>query len=567
MKTLIILLFSLAAILGCSGTSTYRELESVDSLMDSDDLDSISEAFKSVVITDVNAVDKDFMAYYNMLRYQLVFRFGKIPANDSLIDNSIDYYTQMKDNEKLARSYYYKGRILYKRGKVKDATYCLKKAEEYAKRIDNYLLISRIKYNLADFNIDGGETKKAIDYSMQAIKYAELSGDMEQLLNSLNALSCTYGRLEIDDSAKFYKNKYIPLIKYIPEKSRATFLANMACDYNDIGIDKAKQYVFQSLRIKEKASTYRVLADIYLAEKNYVEAEKSWKRGLEICGNDLHLEINLLNDMREYKHSIGESAEAALLSDKVIMLSDSLQRKWENDSIKAIQDWFASQQAQKASEEKADNIRFMSVVVVLLLAVVLFCVICYNVRKRRKARQIIAEQQERMAEQEEHITIQQTQLSEKQEQIIEQQTQLSDYEKTVAATARKIEKLSAKEQERKRIADNLRRNMKYMEERHTHELDAVREQVSERLSAGHNLWQSVNDGGKILTWTKDDRDLFIEYYKTIKPGFDYHPGLSSTMIIYLILIDMGKSEDEVMTIMGLTVNSLRTMKSRIKNCK
>lgn len=567
MKKLLTLLISFFIIWGCDSNSAYKELDYVDSLMDSDDLDSISVAFNSVVVTDVNANDKDFMAYYNMLRYQLAFRKKILPPDDSLIDACIAYYKEKDDKEKLARSYYYKGRILSRRGKIKDATYCLKEAEEYSKKIDNFLLISRIKNSLANLNIDGGETKNAEVYCKQAIKYAELSGDKEQLLYSLNGLSCVYNRLGIEDSSKKYGNKCIPLIKYISQKNQAVFLANIASDYKSIDIEKAKEYVSKSLRIEELASTYRVLANIYLAEKNYVEAEKSWKRGLELCGNDLHLEINLLNDIRKYKHSIGESAEAALLSDKVIVLSDSLQRKWTNDSIKAVQDWFAAQQAQKASKEKADRIRLVSVAIILLLAVVLFCATYYNVRKRRKAKRIIAEQEEHMAEQEEHITIQQNQIIGQQEQLAEQQEQLSDYEKTVAASTRKIEKLSAKEQERKRIADNLRRNMKYMEERHRHDIDAVQHQMSERVAAGHRLWQSVNAGGKIVAWTKSEREMFVEYYKTVKPEIAGQPGLTPSMVIYLILIDMGKSEDEVMAIMGMTLNSIRTMKSRMKSNK
>ena len=68
----------------------------------------------------------------------------------------------------------------------------------------------------------------------------------------------------------------------------------------------------------------------------------------------MHMEINILNDMREYKLSIGENEEAANLSDRILKLDNILQRKWDTDSVKEVQAKFKNGiKTKKAENEKA----------------------------------------------------------------------------------------------------------------------------------------------------------------------------------------------------------------------
>ena len=159
---------------------------------------------------------------------------------------------------------------------------------------------------------------------------------------------------------------------------------------------------------------------------------------------------------------------------------------------------------------------------------------------------------------------QQEQINDQQEQISSQQDKITDYEKEAAVAARRIEKLADKEQEYKRAADNLRRNMKNMEKRHDRNIEEAQQCMAERVAKGHELWKILYSGGKMVAWTKEERDLFIEYYKTIKPEFARQSSLSQSMLFYNMLLDMGKTEEDILAIMGLTLSALRTMKSRMK---
>lgn len=549
MKKLLTLLVFTVVVLGCGNNATRKNLETIDSLISEDLIDSAKAVISELSVDGVS--DKSVLAYYNMLGYQIEFRQGNVPANDSMIDYSIEYYKGEDDHEKLARSYYYKGRTVYRRGRLKEGVVCLKEAEEYSKDIKDYVLKSRIHDILSAYNLDGGESRIALGHSRLAVCFAELSGDKERLLYSLTRLVVVYERLNMDDSARFYMDKCPPLIPYIPESDRAVFLANMADDHAIIGIEKAKEYAFQSLKIKELGSTYRILSDIYIAEGNMNEAELSLSRGLEICDDDLQLEINLLNDMSELKQLVGQADEAARLSKQVIEMSDSLQRKWDNDSIQEAQQTFIAEKDSQNSKRKISKISIAASVIVVVLLVVFCPAIYYNVRKRRRARLIIDNQQELISSQEEQISV--------------QQEAITGYEKAAAATACKMEKLKAKEQEHKHTADNLRRNMKNMEKRHERDMEEVHERMAGRMAEGHRLWKILDGGGKMVAWTKDERDLFAEYYKTVRPEFAGPSSLSPSMIFYQMLLDMGKSEEEIMVVMGISLNALRTMKSRMKN--
>lgn len=549
MNKLLTLLIFIVVFWGCGNNAIRKNLEAIDSLISEDQIDSAKAVISELSVDGVS--DKSVLAYYNMLGYQIEFRQGNVPANDSMIDYSIEYYKGEDNHEKLARSYYYKGRIVYERGRLKEGVVCMKEAEEYSKDIKDYVLKSRIESILANWNLYGGKSVLALEHGKQAVKYAELSDDKEGLLYSITSLMVIYESLNMDDSARYYKDKCPPLIPYIPEIDRAVFLANMADDHAIIGIEKAKEYAFQSLKIKELGSTYRILSDIYIAEGNMKEAERSLSRGLEICDDDLQLEINLLNDMSELKQLVGQTDEAARLSKQVIEMSDSLQRKWDNDSIQEAQQTFIAEKDSQNSKRKISKISIAASVIVVVLLVVFCPAIYYNVRKRRRARLIIDNQQELISSQEEQISV--------------QQEAITGYEKAAVATACKMEKLKAKEQEHKHTADNLRRNMKNMEKRHERDMEEVHERMAGRMAEGHRLWKILDGGGKMVAWTKDERDLFAEYYKTVRPEFAGPSSLSPSMIFYQMLLDMGKSEEEIMVVMGMSLRALRTMKSRMKN--
>lgn len=532
MRRLTILLFSTVLLLGC-GTGVYhKQLVAVDSLIAADLDDSACHMMEDIDITDIKA--ESDIAYYNMLAYELVFRSGKIPENDSMIDHSISHYKETDNKRMLARSYYYKGRILAKRDSLKAAVEYLKDAEEMASDTDDNLLMCKILGSLASMSISGGESEYAIGTALRAVEFAERAGDKEHLLYFLNTLSVAYGRIGKDDSSVYYMEKYIPLIKYAPKKDQAVFWANLSGDYERIGTEKAKEYIFRSLDILPLSSTYRALALIYLAEGNGAAAEESWRKGLKICDN-LHTRLNMLNDMREYKQSIGRTEEATELADSVFILQTQLRKKWNEAKVKDVQvQKDADAKREKANKDKQITIGAGCLIIVGLVIIIAIIIIAYRGYRKRTRRK-----------------------------IEEQQDKIKDKEKAVEGYAKKIVKLETKAEERKRTAESLRKSMKTLEERQRKEQEKLQQTIAGNMAKGHLLYEGIAAGGVLSQWDKEQRDLFIEYYKTIRPDLYIPQELTRNQTIYILLADMGKSEEETMRIMGMSEGALRTMKSRM----
>ncbi|WP_289300015.1 tetratricopeptide repeat protein, partial [Xylanibacter muris] len=483
--------------------------------------------------------DKNNKAYYNLLYTQLRFWKDADWTDSTGISKSIKHYSDTDDKEKLARAYYFYGRISGRCGNLKEAILMLKHAEHHSEETSDYLLKSRIQMTISCLNSDGGEIKSAFPYSRRAVEYAKISGDKEQLISTYNNLAFLFGRDGHTDSSLYYKKKYIPLLKYIPEEEQAIFLANLGTEYELWGTDKAMRYVLRSLKIKPLATTYRVLAAIYLEERDFTNAVKAWRQGLEICGDDMHTRINIMNDMREYKLGIGAAEEAAELADSILVLDNMLQRKWEADSVKEVQARFEADR----NVEKAENGKTTAVITaVIMLMVTITIVSLYRYRKGKMKKTIYKQK----------------------ELIEEQQEQLGENRKEAEAVAKKIKKLEKKETDMKTISENQKKRIKQLENENNRNIIKAEQNMADRISLGYRLYNKIKeDNGRTKEWRKTEKEAFIEYYTTINKDFTLPENYTANQSIYRILADMKFEEKEIVEKMALSSGALRTMKSRM----
>ena len=88
------------------------------------------------------------------------------------------------------------------------------------------------------------------------------------------------------------------------------------------------------------------------------------------------------------------------------------------------------------------------------------------------------------------------------------------------------------------------------------------------MERGHHLFVELTQGGNIRQWTRDDFRDFRDYYNTVDKFFsneiDQKYGrLSQNLYVFAILEHLGKSDEEIMTAMGLSLAALRTTRSRL----
>jgi len=92
------------------------------------------------------------------------------------------------------------------------------------------------------------------------------------------------------------------------------------------------------------------------------------------------------------------------------------------------------------------------------------------------------------------------------------------------------------------------------------------------LAKGKNLYDAIEAGGTTVRWTKDDFINYLEYYKMKDLPFvnemetEYNR-LSPKYIFFAVLEHEGKSEEDILRIMGISESTLRSTRSRINSKK
>ena len=103
-----------------------------------------------------------------------------------------------------------------------------------------------------------------------------------------------------------------------------------------------------------------------------------------------------------------------------------------------------------------------------------------------------------------------------------------------------------------------------------HKIDKIQNRQTSLMFERHSLYEAICANKSIVKWGKADVAKLIEYYKVVNLPFvtqldtDYE-GLTNGNKLFLILQDMGKSDEEMTRILGTSYGALRTTRSRIKS--
>ena len=99
-------------------------------------------------------------------------------------------------------------------------------------------------------------------------------------------------------------------------------------------------------------------------------------------------------------------------------------------------------------------------------------------------------------------------------------------------------------------------------------ITSVRRSTNERLGRGKEVFDMIAAGGK-LPPSVDDENSLIEYYSvshyaTFHEWTTRFDHLSARLYTYLILQDMGKTDDDIAHILCVSPSAVRSIKSRVK---
>jgi hypothetical protein len=568
-------------LIGCNSEPVSERLAEMDSLIVAEDIDSAYQMASS--FDESCLVTPEDRAHYNLLKVQTAFLVHKPLSSDSLLDAAIAYYQQNTIKERLADAYYYKGVSNYLKHRQNQALLYYKKAEETAKT-GNCL---RQQYKVAEavsfINSINAKSDLALDYAKQALNLAIKIDNKRWLADAYYRMGIAFSEMNQPDSAVFYLSRIEPYIKYVREKDKSLMLSNLGYAYLDKDREKAKKYLCESLSFEERTRTLEYLADIKYDEGEHEEAYQLWSKALTI--NDNNPKDNIIHNLLEYDIEHGKTDEVCSRVNEIIAIKDSIINKVKNDTIKDLQTRFDYQVAMNKANQRL--IRWQWALGGITIWVL--CLIGYILWRKHETKQKQTEYKAQIIQLKLSTSQYQQEINRLEGIKANAESEISHLQNEKDQNQQRIEELEREKSDAERIIGELKsiqvnnqQQISMLEEKsvtireESQELDEKMKKwqahESQMIRRGVLLYDSIVRNEKVLMWTPEDYDAFIAFYETghydtVKKFRHKYSKISQRNMFYLILVDMGKSDEYIRHIMTLTQKGIRSLRHRLNTNK
>jgi uncharacterized protein YoxC len=544
MRKIIYLFAILFTLVACDGMSISEKLDQIDSLIAKEQIDSACIIHNS--LNEVAMTSED-QAHYGLLATQLSYITNHPLQSDSLLDLAIIYYNKVGNSQKLADAYYYKSFRSRNNLDYPQAILYCKKAERLADQSNDIRLQFKIAENLAFLNGLCGDDLLQLQYAQKALNLAQKVQDKNWIAYSYNKISFAYYNLGQEDSAFIYIEKTKPYIESVYDSDKAAFMMNIGLLYKETDKEKAKAYFEESITYGERPEALEHLGDVYFAEGKKEEAYNLWRKALTINGR--YEKGNLIYSILSYDLERGKLDEASENLDRVIAIKDSIINVLKNDTIKDLQLRFDHEVAMHEADKKllsTQRLLLGSAIVLVLMAFYLF----YR-KKKEEARQ--REHQDQLYA----YTTEIDQLTANKDKAL---AHISELESNKDENLQKINQL----EEEARNAETAIKKLNLS-------IQKLLNDAAPKLKEGKMLYDQIMEGKTALNWSYREEEYFNKYYAATNYQ-SYNrlrkvkrvTKLSAHNMFYLILKEMGKSDEEVKRIMVLSPEGLRSIRSRTK---
>lgn len=519
-KIILCLILSVLILTNCSNDNdTHEKLSEIERLLEKEKYELAMNNLSDINVKRLNEENK---AYYDLLMTQANFCLDKQTDSDSLINESIRFYEESNNKILQAKAYYYKGITCYQRGNKSEGINLIKKAEHLAKGTSDLNFITKIYINLSFINIDTGNYQTGLSYAKKALQKARKANNKILVALSMNKINAAFNCMGKIDSCLVYSQKTIPYIKYLNKNDKLEVLTNISIGFVNKGLyDEAILYAKKSLEIKPNAHAYYIIGSIYFERG---ENQKAWQLLNDALNtNGLELKAEVLLWMADLKKEEGKYKEASELEERALATKDSIKTKQQTEHMLSLQ----NNAERKAADAQAQNRLVIAISAVMVLAAAVMITMLTYHRRRINATKREIEDISRTTEQ--------------------YRQKISELDKEKDKNEKDIEKLNKK-------------------------IESLKERRMTILGHGRMLYDELEKGGKTITWKKDDYEAVIEYYRTIDPktieSIEHnYKKLTPYNIFLLIMINNGKTNDEIMQTTGISYSALRTMKHRINKVK
>ena len=525
MKKTVLVLLAIITILniGCNDGEMSERLAQIDTLLTHDKVDSALHQLTDIPLKTIHSQADS--AYYLLLLTEAKYRTsGPNPSDSTSINYCVEYYKNGSDDEKIARSYYYKGVNTYSSIEPQKAILFLKQAEKEAEKTQNILLKHKIYEKISYYNGLSYEKELSLRYAQKALRMAKILNDKEREAIALIYMSSSYSFLGKKDSLAICVQECLPLTDYIREKDKAYLYTRIGELYAEQETELAKKYLKKAIGIHPQSWTYLALSNIYLKEDSITKAKILWEEALYQTKNSKMsvVRIDIFKAMRQQSIELKDFEWANALADSMMDWQQRYNKTQEQDRILEIQ---AKDDKEAAEKEFWNAVKTWGLGIIALIAAIIGILSYLSYKGMRDKKE----------------------LAENKVQLDAYTKKAEELESSGKASAMEINKLHQK-------------------------IDELTQRHSGILAKGKELYEAIEQGGTTVRWGKGDFINYLEYYKLKDLPFvnemeTEYERLSPKYIFFAVLEHQGKSDEDIMNIMGISDNTLRSTRSRINSKK
>lgn len=519
MKRLAILfLIGVLFLLSCQNNKVNIELAEIDTLIVKEKFDSAYHLLNKHDFTATS--NPEDIAHFNLLKVQTAFLVNNpLVSSDSLLSCVISYYAQHVDNEKLADAYYYRAIGAYKAKDYQNSIMFYKEAEQHAKESGNIRQHYKIAEGISFVNGRCANYDLQLAYAKKALGLAKSIKNMKWVAYSYYRLGVAFSKLGYEDSVLYSFSKIRPYLQYVGSKDLPILLSSLGSSLKNSHPNIAKDYLFESLKYKEFTASYINLADIFFRDGASNEAYRLWKKALTV--QDATPKDVAIRNIIEYDMERGKTDSICERINEIIAIRDSIDAKLKNDTIKDLQTRFDHEVAMREKDQIVIRWQWIAMT---LIALLLIGIVYYLFKKYQTK-----------------IRLQNSQM------------QINDYMEQIRA-------LQSDKGDRTNEIERLNKQIK-----------KIMEEKSPRLLQGRMLYDKVVANKKMDRWKKEDVKKFIEYYTATNyrvvnrlRSIPRKEEMTPHHLLYLILQEMGKTDQEIRLILSISKETLRTLRFRTK---
>ena len=513
----IFFVFVIMLAFGCQSKRVNKKLVEIDSLIVAELHDSAYHLVKAMGESDFHTPED--LAHFNLLRVQTAYIVNRpLEMSDSILEEVLAYYNRHQNESGKADAFYYMAIGAYQKQDYQQSIILYKKAEQSAKISGNLRQLYKIFEGISFVNGKSANYDIQLYYAKQALGLAEMINNKNWIAYSLYRIALAYSNLGYEDSVICFLNQIPPYINYIDKQRLPYLLSNIGYSLKETSPNKAKEYFLESLSYKEMTATYEHLADIAYDEGNPEEAYSYWKKALTV--QDATPKDIAIHNIIEYDMERGKTDSICERINEIIAIRDSIDAKLRNDTIKDLQTRFDHEVAMREKDQMVIRWQWVAIILVILL---LFGFAYYLARKYQV-----------------RIKLQRSQM------------QINDY----------MEQIRALQSDKGDRTNEIERLNK--------QIERIMEEKSPRLLQGRMLYDKVVANKKMDRWKKEDVKKFIYYtatnYRVVNRlrSIPRKEEMTPHHLLYLILQEMGKTDQEIRLILSISKETLRTLRFRTK---